>query len=190
MSHKRDESSDDSDEEYVPPQIKRSKPTNSESDQEPELAERDQKCESLGKPTLDALWQEFKQDSTALSSHTISTTATESHPQGKDKIKLEISDPPASKCVTEDKGYKIGRDAPKKSRLNQLLTTRAVKKRQKPENILNSSKRDWECLKVREDLSEELTHHNKDGFIRRQEFLKRCEEREHDGLLEARKRKK
>ena len=190
----QNESSDESDEEYVPP-TKQSKPTNSGSeDQEQDLAQKDHKCNSLDKQTLDALWQDFKQDTASFVSPFVPNQETESKTkenkpiETKSKYEEEVSNLPPRKCSSRVDETEIR--APRKSRLNHLLTARAMKKRDKPENILHSSKHDWERLKVREDLSEELTHHNKDGFIQRQDFLKRCEEREHDDLLDAKKRKK
>ena len=156
------DSSEDSDRDYAPP-TKRSKSTNS-IDRE-DVSESEQISTAVEGAGIDSIWKELKESVDPLGLRS-------------DKKAFEIVE------SVEDK------KSPKKSRLSRLLKTRTDKKREKPASILSSSKLEWEGLKAREELSEELSHHNKDGFLQRQEFLKRCEEREHDSLLESRAKQK
>ena len=175
------DSSDDSDQDYIP-STKRSKSTNSSIERE-DMSETEQRGTVVEGARIDSLWNELKHHSSSsvdplgpgvgISESDNKVVATVESPQDKDK----------------DIGNKAGSSL-KKSRVSQLLSKRTEKKREKPASILHSSKVEWEGLKAREELSEELTHHNKDGFLKRQDFLKRCEEREHDNLLESRTRKK
>ncbi|KAI6654881.1 hypothetical protein LOD99_2760 [Oopsacas minuta] len=163
------DSSEESDQDYIPP-TKRSKSNNSNSDEDVTKGHEFR---------VDPLWEEFKNNS-STSKDKIKDSKLECEDRAVDDIQ------PIKHRVVSKKAS----SAPAKSRLDQLLRGKAQKKRERPENILNSSKRDWDILKTREQLSDELTHHNKDGFLERQDFLKRCEEREYDNLLESRSRKK
>ena len=181
------DSSDESDQEYVPPS-KKSKSNNSQSDSDLEAESHEQTEQQKGSGDLiHTLWEDFKTDTCAAVKIPISKASDKSPDP---RINCEREDACVTQPLKEKLFSKKITSVPGKSRLNQLLRGKAEKKRGKPENILNSSKRDWDVLKTREELTDELTHHNKDGYLQRQDFLKRCEEREHDNLLESKTRKR
>eukprot|EP00800_Vazella_pourtalesii_P006667 TRINITY_DN1873_c0_g1_i1.p2 TRINITY_DN1873_c0_g1~~TRINITY_DN1873_c0_g1_i1.p2 ORF type:complete len:191 (+),score=55.63 TRINITY_DN1873_c0_g1_i1:1222-1794(+) len=180
------DSSEESDQEYLPPS-KKSKSNNSQSDSDLESESNEQTEQLKGRgDQINSLWEDFKTDTCP----SVKILIKKANDKIEDpKIDCEKEDA----CVTQPPQEKVSKkvtSVPGKFRLNQLLKGRAEKKRDKPENILNSSKRDWDVLKTKEKLTDELTHHNKDGYLQRQDFLKRCEEREHDNLLESKTRKR
>ena len=181
------DSSEESDQEYVPPS-KKSKSNNSQSNSDLESESNEQTEQLKGRgDQINALWEDFKTDTCPSDKIPVMKANDKSHGP---KIDCERDDTCVTQPLKEKVVSKKITSVPGKSRLNQMLKGRAEKKREKPENILNSSKRDWDVLKTREKLTDELIHHNKDGYLQRQDFLKRCEEREHDNLLESKTRKR
>ena len=167
------DSSDDSDRDYVPP-TKRSKSTNS-ADREDVSDSEERGAVTVEGDRIGSIWEDLK-----LHSSLPRYGTSESDKKSFERIALQQDTAGGNKAGS----------VPKKSRLSRLLRERSQKKQEKPASILNTSKEDWERLKTREQLSDELTNHNKDGFLQRQDFLTRCEQREHDTLLEARTRRK
>ncbi|KAJ1969214.1 hypothetical protein IWQ62_000759 [Dispira parvispora] len=63
------------------------------------------------------------------------------------------------------------------SRVSQLAASLKTNTTRKS-TVFEQTRRNWSSFVKEEDISEELTHHNKDGYLERQAFLQRAEARE------------
>ncbi|OLL22357.1 SWR1-complex protein 5 [Neolecta irregularis DAH-3] len=89
--------------------------------------------------------------------------------------------------LEEPKINPVSKRAPPKKRQSAIEAASAKKKVPKL-NTLEKSKLDWAGFVDREGISSDLKQHNKDGYMEKQDFLKRTEERRYQDIKNAQKK--
>jgi len=89
--------------------------------------------------------------------------------------------------LQEPKTIQPSKRAPPKKRQSAIEAVSAKKKAPKL-NTLEKSKLDWAGFVDREGISSDLKQHNKDGYMEKQDFLRRTEERRYQDIKDAQKK--
>eukprot|EP01137_Pigoraptor_chileana_P009167 Opistho-2@57030 len=147
------------------------------------------------KARIESLWDSFKKDVAPPKAAVVSTAPSELPPKKPSRFAsmgigaTASSAVEAPKTVTKTFSFagetisvteKVSsstqqqKPAPPKSALDDILS------KFKPPKIstLEKSRLDWQTFKQAEGIDDELTHHNKDGYLEKKAFLDRADERQ------------
>ncbi|KAI9506897.1 hypothetical protein GGI25_000075 [Coemansia spiralis] len=172
----RESSSDD--EEYVDGQG--SNNSNGESDdgsdadndehtEAEEPKEEKRAAEEQQKRRIDDIWQEMN----APSSKAARIEAAESPEDSKEKPKEENKE---AKSEEEPKQV-VERKGPRRASKFSKMAAMVEQRRARRENTLEAARKQWTGFVDAAGIREDLNRANKDGFVERQEFLRRVDER-------------
>ncbi|KAJ1723196.1 hypothetical protein LPJ53_002458 [Coemansia erecta] len=157
------------------------------------------------KRKIDDIWKEMNapintRDSPSASLETKASSESPEKPETSDKQDASKLDENGRKPAEEgesEKGREEGKTPPRRaaaaggtkrkaSKFSQLAEM-AEQRRIKRENTLDIARKEWTGFVAKEGIREDLDRANKDGYVERQEFLRRVDERTYEKAREHRK---
>ncbi|ORX74821.1 hypothetical protein DL89DRAFT_264611 [Linderina pennispora] len=122
------------------------------------------------KRKIDSIWEEMNAPS--------ERPAKAARPEAP---RPESAAPQAENSRPQDDGKEVRRAAPRRrasrfSKIAEMVEQRRAKK----ENTLDKARREWSGFVAEQGIREDLDQANKDGFVERQEFLSRVNERTYE----------
>lgn len=165
-----EEEREEGEEDFVPDHSSGSGSDSSEGEEKEGTKEESKEEIESKKRRIDAIWDEM---------NTSEFSAKEDEEKPEKKTKQSEKEPPVVKTpppVPPPPEKKIKRRASKFSKMAEVVESRRAKK----ENTLEKARRDWTGFVKDEGIREDLDHANKDGYVERQQFLRRVDTRTYD----------
>ncbi|KAJ1898320.1 swr complex subunit [Coemansia sp. S100] len=189
---------DESEDEFVPDQASEG----DEGSDDAEGSDDDEKPSEAGKEVavsapeveqqkrrVDAIWSEMNDPADPRSNKvarvdTESTGTLEINP-AKDDSKVDVAPTETSSdtgpTANAEQSRPVARHGPvrRASKFSQMAEA-VESRRAKKENTLEQARKEWTGFVASEGIREDLDQANKDGFVERQEFLRRTDERTYE----------